>query len=143
LSGKEEKEDRLDQLSVILGIIGTPKDLDGMESSEYIKQLPVSKGKPFESLYPSADPHAIDLLKRMLQFHPEQRCTAEQALEHEFFKSVRKKDFEKEGSALEAPAFLNSDSVDISLVKKHTYEEVLWYRKENEDVLLLSEAAKH
>lgn len=134
LSGKEEKEDRLDQLSVILGVIGTPKEVEGMASSEYLKQLPHSKGKPLESLYPKADPHAIDLLKTMLYFHPEQRCTAEEALEHDFLKSVRRKDLEKEGSALEAPDFLNSPNVDIALVKKHTYDEVLWYQKQNESL---------
>jgi mitogen-activated protein kinase 1/3 len=134
LSGKEEKEDRLDQLSVILGIIGTPKEVEGMPSSEYLKQLPHSKGKPLESLYPSADPSAIDLLKKMLQFHPEQRCTAEEALEHDFLKSVRRKDLEKEGSPLEAADFLNSPTVDIGVVKKHTYDEVRWYRQQNESM---------
>jgi len=134
LSGKEEKEDRLDQLSVILGVIGTPKDVHTKASSDYLKQLKFSKRKPLESLYPKADPNAIDLLKKMLQFHPEQRCTAHEALEHNFLKAVRRKDLEKEGSALEAPDFLNSPSVDISVVKKRTYEEVLWYRQQNKAI---------
>lgn len=140
LSGKEEKEDRLDQLSVILGVIGTPKEVEGMPSSDYLKQLPFSKGKPLESLYPSADPSAIDLLKSMLQFHPEQRCTAEEALEHDFLKSVRRKDLEKQGSPLEAPEFLNSPTVDIATVKKYTYEEVIWYRQQNEAIATKPEA---
>ena len=130
LSGKEEKEDRLDQLSVILGVIGTPKDVDSMESAEYIKQLPPCKGKTFESLYPSADPEAIDLLKHMLQFHPQERCTAEEALDHAFLKSVRRHDLEKSGDALKPPEFLNSPTVDMATLKKRTYEEVLWYRQQ-------------
>jgi len=140
LSGKEEKEDRLDQLSVILGIVGTPKDVEGISSSEYLKQLPYSKGKPLESLYPSADPSAIDLLKKMLQFHPENRCTAEEALEHDFLKTVRRKDLEREGSPLEAPDFLNSPTVDISVVKKHAYDEVRWYRQHHETMSNTSQA---
>ena len=134
LSGKEEKEDRLDQLSVILGVIGTPKEVEGMASSDYLKQLPHSKGKPLETVYPAADPSAIDLLKSMLQFHPEQRCTAGEALEHDFLKSVRRKDLEKQGSPLEAPDFLNSPAVDIATVKRYTYDEATWYRKQNEAI---------
>lgn len=134
LSGKEEKDDLLDQLSVILGIVGTPKDIEGIETAEYLKQLPYSTGKPLESLYPKADPSAIDLLKKMLQFHPEHRCTAEEALEHDFLKAVRRKDLEREGSPLEAPDFLNSPSVDIGVVKQHTYDEVRWYRQQHEEM---------
>jgi hypothetical protein len=71
LSGKEENECRLDQLNVIIGIVGTPEVIDGTSTAECIKQLPYSKGKPLETLYPSADPNAINLLKNMLQFYPE------------------------------------------------------------------------
>jgi len=45
-------------------------------------------------MYPAADPEAIDLLKKMLQFNPKKRCTAEEALEHDFLKSVRRREIE-------------------------------------------------
>jgi mitogen-activated protein kinase 1/3 len=45
-------------------------------------------------LYPAADPAAIDLLKKMLMFNPSKRCTADEALEHEFLKPVRRKEME-------------------------------------------------
>ena len=134
LSGKEEKAELLDQLSVILEIVGTPKDIEGIETAEYLKQLRYSKGKPLESLYPKADPSAIDLLKKMLQFHPEHRCTAEEALEHDFLKAVRRKESEGEGSPLEAPDFLNSPTVDIGVVKQHAYDEVRWYRRQHDEM---------
>ena len=70
----------------------------------------------------------------MLQFHPQDRCTAQEALDHCFFKSVRKQDMEKEGSALEAPDFLDVPKVDLNLLKKRTYEEVLWYQEHNAKV---------
>jgi mitogen-activated protein kinase 1/3 len=47
-----------------------------------------------ESLFPAADPAAINLLKSMLMFNPAKRCTAEEALDHEFLKPVRKKELE-------------------------------------------------
>ncbi len=89
--------DRLDQLSVILGVIGTPsaEDINSIgNANEYIKSLKKSPSKDIDSLYPAADKEAIDLLKRMLQFNPKKRCTAEEALEHDFFKAIRQEDME-------------------------------------------------
>lgn len=64
------------------------------QANEYIKSLGKKPGRSLESLYPAADPAAIDLLKKMLMFNPAKRCTAEEALEHEFLQSVRRKDME-------------------------------------------------
>lgn len=102
LSGGEDEEllsanHRLDQLSVILGVIGTPsaEDIASIgNANEYINSLKKSPTKDIESLYPAADKEAINLLKRMLQFNPKKRCTAEEALEHDFFKAIRQKDME-------------------------------------------------
>ena len=60
----------------------------------YLKSLKKTSAKPFETMFPAADPDAIDLLKRMLQFNPNKRCTAEEALDHDFLKSVRRKELE-------------------------------------------------
>jgi len=135
LSGEGDKmksDDRLDQLSVIFSVIGTPsqEDIKAIgKANEYIESLPKTKGKPLETLYPAADPVAIDLLKKMLYFNPRRRVTAEEALEHDFFKGVRRK--ELEGTAdgpLEGPSFLEADRIDLALLKQRTYEEVMWYR---------------
>lgn len=127
-SGSVTKDERLDQLSVIFGVIGTPdpEEFDSIgkvgaaksckigasenpilnvvliayyttfqsQANEYIKTLKKQEGKPFKSLFPAADPYALDLLKKMLKFNPHQRCTVEEALEHEFLKGVRRRDME-------------------------------------------------
>jgi len=90
-------DERRDQLSVIFSTIGMPseEDLKSVgKASEYIKTLEKKPGRKLDSLYPAADPAAMDLLKKMLMFNPAKRCTAEEALEHSFFKSVRRKDME-------------------------------------------------
>lgn len=110
-AGGSTVDDRLDQLSVIFGVIGTPDvtDLDsidlGPSKDYYLKSLYDSQkkknnstdattattkngGKSFESMFPAADSNAIDLLRRMLKFNPRKRITAKEALEHEFLKSV-------------------------------------------------------
>lgn len=135
LSGEGDSikaDERLDQLSVIFSVIGTPspEDIEASgKANEYIAALPKTKGKPLETLYPAADPAAIDLLKKMLYFNPKRRVTAEEALEHEFFKGVRRIDLERTADGpLEGPDFLESDNIDIRVLKQRTYEEVLWYR---------------
>lgn len=135
LSGDLDKiktEERLDQLSVIFGVIGTPSQEDIASignANEYIKSMQQTKGKPLENIFPAADPAAIDLLKQMLQFNPKLRCTAEQALEHHFFKGVRQKEMEPAaGAPLIGPAFLDTNQIDLDTLKQRTFEEVRWYR---------------
>lgn len=135
LSGNLETKssERLDQLSVIFGVIGMPckEDLDSIGSAnEYIKKLEMAPTKTLESLYPGADSRAIDLLKKMLQFNPSKRCTADEALEHEFLACVRQKAMETTSNRpLIGPDFLNSDKIDVEEVKRKTLEELLWFKK--------------
>jgi len=100
LSGDSDSKtsERLDQLSVIFGVIGSPSNED-VESignaNQYIKTLKKSPSKSVESMYPAADAQAIDLLKKMLQFNPSTRCTADEALSHAFLEDVRQVEMEK------------------------------------------------
>ena len=149
LSGDLDKiktEERLDQLSVIFGIIGTPstEDIASIGNAhEYIKSMQKTKGKPLENIFPAADPAAIDLLKQMLRFNPKLRCTAEQALEHRFFKGVRQKEMELAANTpLIGPAFLENNQIDLDTLKQRTFEEVRWYRHLGQPQQNLSEGIK-
>ena len=64
------------------------------QANEYVGSIEKRPGRSLECLYPAANPAAIDLLKKMLMFNPSKRCTAEEALEHEFLKPVRRKAME-------------------------------------------------
>jgi mitogen-activated protein kinase 1/3 len=135
LSGEGDrikKDDRLDQLNMIFKVIGTPSqdDVDSVgKASEYVKSLGEREGVPLEKLYPVADPQALDLLRLMLQFNPAKRLTASEALEHNFFKGIRRQEFERVADGpLTGPDFLETQRVDLRVLKQKTLEEVLWFR---------------
>ncbi|KAG2452491.1 hypothetical protein HYH02_002730 [Chlamydomonas schloesseri] len=80
-------KDYVDQLKLIIKTLGPPseEDLGFITSSKaraYIRALPPSEKINFRKLFPDADPLAIDLMEKMLQFDPRKRIDVIQALKH-------------------------------------------------------------
>ncbi len=127
------------QLEVIVSRLGCPsrEKLDFIESESALSSvLKYSGCRPpsFTSLFPKgSSPLALDLLRRMLQFHPDDRISVENALRHPYLKDFHGQmaepvsrtlfdfDFEKSPSGMD---------VDISReeVQARMYEEMLLYR---------------
>lgn len=68
-------ESLLNQLNLILNLVGTPseedlKDIASERAKDYIRSQAKTKGLRFESFFPTSDPLIIDLLKKLLVFHP-------------------------------------------------------------------------
>uniref|UniRef100_A0A3P9LV88 mitogen-activated protein kinase n=1 Tax=Oryzias latipes TaxID=8090 RepID=A0A3P9LV88_ORYLA len=90
-------KDYMDQLTQILKVTGVPgpefvQKLDSPEAKTYVKNLPRYPRKDFSSLFPKASELAIDLLEKMLVLDGDERPTAEIALEHQYFDSLRDPD---------------------------------------------------
>ncbi|KAI8336641.1 protein serine/threonine kinase [Chlamydoabsidia padenii] len=84
-----------DQLQCIFKVLGTPTE----ETWPKVSQVPEYK-RDFElfapislgSLLPKLDPQGIDLLKKLLEYPPDKRITAGDALQHPYFDDLRKKE---------------------------------------------------
>jgi mitogen-activated protein kinase 1/3 len=100
------------QLTLILDVLGTPTldefyAITTRRSRDYIRALPFRKKKPFQTIFPNANPLAIDFLSKTLvhlfllpfffffrstmqfcqTFDPKKRITVEQALAHPYLEA--------------------------------------------------------
>lgn len=94
-------EDYIAQLRLICDKMGRPSedDLDFVTSDRakrFILSLPLKSGTPMGELFPAhkGEDDAHDLLKRMLDFHPERRISITDALAHPFMSSLHNPDDE-------------------------------------------------
>ena len=79
----------MNQLERVLEVTGRPgpEDTSSMRSpfaATMLDSLPPMRHRPLADLFPSASPEAVDLIRRCLQFNPERRITAYEALRHPY-----------------------------------------------------------
>ena len=83
----------LNQLSVINMKIGSPTDSDlkfitNVKAKKYMKGLPQRPMVNWENLLKGASSDEIDLIKKMLTWDPTKRISADEAIEHPYFKKL-------------------------------------------------------
>ncbi|KAI9183382.1 negative regulator of the PHO system [Blastocladiella emersonii ATCC 22665] len=80
-----------DELNRIFRIMGTPSELTWpgiSQYTEYKSNWQYHPAAPFTTLFPMMDMYAIDLLQRLLQYQPQLRVSAKDALNHAYFSDI-------------------------------------------------------
>ncbi|KAG5495109.1 hypothetical protein JKF63_02162 [Porcisia hertigi] len=86
-------KDRVNQLDKIIEVIGTPSDEDissvgSCAAQKYLRKKGHRPAVDWRERYPKASAEALDLLRRMLVFNPNQRITVLQAMRHPFLEQL-------------------------------------------------------
>lgn len=77
-----------EQLELLCGLLGTPDIPDWIDNPISIDIIYYYCGKGnFNQVFANYDPEVVDLLSHLLEWDPNTRYTAEQSLEHPFFKN--------------------------------------------------------
>ncbi|KAG9508992.1 Mitogen-activated protein kinase 3, partial [Fragariocoptes setiger] len=79
----------LEQIHLIVDVLGTPSQDDlefikNVKARTYVENLPRKEKKLWKTLLPKGEPHALDLLDKMLTLNPERRISVDEALVHPY-----------------------------------------------------------
>jgi serine/threonine protein kinase len=94
-----------DQLKVIINVLGhlNEEDISFVTDDEALEYLQISNKDQLEknllsSMYPNVSKKLIELLKGLLEFNPNMRLTAEEALKNPIFDKIRVPFYEKQNA---------------------------------------------
>ncbi|KAG9287995.1 hypothetical protein G9A89_017590 [Geosiphon pyriformis] len=95
LMGSRQYNTSIDVWSAGCIFAGTPTEETWPKVSqfpEYKSDFTIYQRIPLESLLPKLDPQGIHLLSKLIEYEPDKRLGAEDALQHPYFEEIRKKD---------------------------------------------------
>lgn len=81
----------INQIERIVELLGKPthsdiESLNSIMAKECLNQINLGKKKSFVSTFGSMDQEGLDLLRKLLSFNPQNRYTADEALQHPYLK---------------------------------------------------------
>ncbi|KAF0693183.1 Aste57867_15777 [Aphanomyces stellatus] len=133
----------VDQLKVIIEVVGTPSTFSFCDNPsarrfagrQLLTQSPLIGKVAWPDVFPHANPEALNLLDKLLQFDPNDRVTATDALQHPYFDSCRNDEIEsmifspQEHAAAAAndvpPANFDYRKVQPAQLKQLLFDEVM------------------
>ncbi|KAJ3870127.1 putative MAP kinase [Lentinula novae-zelandiae] len=124
--------DYVHQVDLVLDILGSPSAEDfstitSRRAREYVRSLPFRRRKDFRVLFPHASEDATDFLSKTRTFHPKERMTVEEALEHPYVAPYHYPEDEPCGSPLATENFefdLQKEQLSKAKLKELLYEEI-------------------
>jgi len=94
---------------------------------EYLSAFPARQRLDISTLYPGAGADALDLLNKILVFNPYFRISVDEALNHPFFKKVKKAEKEM-CSTKEITIEFEKDHLDRKRLRQLFLEEVAYFK---------------
>lgn len=127
-------ESYLNQLILMVNLLGTPQEDDlvnirSERAKNFIRNLPQKMGTNLDELFPHVQDEARDLLTKLLVFNPDKRITADEALKHPFFASIRDPEYEVEAGFKFNFDFERND-IDIEELKDMIFDEMKTFHPE-------------
>ncbi|CAK4660486.1 unnamed protein product [Aphanomyces euteiches] len=126
----------VDQLKVIIEVVGTPSTFSFCDNPsarrfagrQLLTQSPLIAKVAWPDVFPHANPEALNLLDKLLQFDPNERITATDALQHPYFDSCR--EIKLEGllytpSGNDLPTNIDYKRVEPNQLKRLLFDEVM------------------
>jgi len=126
-----------EQLSMITKLLGNPSaklvsQIENEKNKEFVMQLPKREAKDFNQIFSGASAEAIDLLKKMLTYDPEERISIADALAHPYLAQLHYP--EDEPTMDEPVSAYDFDFEKFTLSKDDfkdlIYEEILLYHSD-------------
>uniref|UniRef100_A0A9J7YK16 mitogen-activated protein kinase n=1 Tax=Cyprinus carpio carpio TaxID=630221 RepID=A0A9J7YK16_CYPCA len=129
--------DHIDQLKLILMLVGTPEPelltkISSESAQNYISSLAYMPKRNFADVFIGANPLAVDLLEKMLVLDTDKRITASQALAHPYFAQYHDPDDEPEAEPYDQS--FESRELDIEEWKRKPAP----FKPQRDDILLAS-----
>jgi len=130
----------LNQIEKVLELIGMPKpedieSIDSQHTKTILNSIKITKKRGFSSMFAGASEEAMDLLRRLLVFNPNQRLTAEEALKHRY---VEQFSSPKEEIICKAPIVIPMDDntkFSIKDYREAIYADIVNKKKEQRQKL--------
>lgn len=122
-------DDDMQQLHLMIDILGKPRDdfmqkISEESGREYIESLPPVENPTLRDILENIDPLAIDLLEKMLEWDPEKRISAEEALEHPYLQDYYEPSEEQEEPQMFEQKYEDQD-FPVEQWKELIYDEVI------------------